>query len=299
MIDDYAHHPSELAANIAAARERFPGRRLVAAFQPHTYSRTHALLDDFAAALRPADAVYVLDIYAARETDTLGVDARQLAGLIPGAEAIGMVNHAADWLADVLRRGDVLITFGAGTVTALGPAVLERLNNRSGAASPPSPARPRRTTVTPRGAPETVPGVEGLRIQRDAPLSLYTTWRIGGPADVLIRASDPEHLAAAIRWGRDQGIPVTVIGGGSNMLVPDDGIRGLVVLSRTPGERAEGLVSIEDLGDQVRLRVGAQAPLSWTGRYAAERGWAGLDWGVGLPGTIGGATVNNAGAHGD
>jgi UDP-N-acetylmuramate dehydrogenase len=65
-----------------------------------------------------------------------------------------------------------------------------------------------------------------------------------------------------------------------------------------PGERAEGLISVEDLGDAMRLRVGAQAPLSWTGRYAAEHGWAGLDWGVGLPGTIGGATVNNAGAHG-
>jgi UDP-N-acetylmuramate dehydrogenase len=57
-------------------------------------------------------------------------------------------------------------------------------------------------------------------------------------------------------------------------------------------------VSVENLGEAVRLRVAAQAPLSWTGRYAAERGWSGLDWGVGLPGTIGGATVNNAGAHG-
>jgi UDP-N-acetylmuramate dehydrogenase len=89
-----------------------------------------------------------------------------------------------------------------------------------------------------------------------------------------------------------------VIGGGSNLLVGDRGIRGLVVLARTPGERAGDLVTVEDIGDAVRLRVAAQAPLSWTGRYAAERGWAGLDWGVGLPGTIGGATVNNAGAHG-
>jgi UDP-N-acetylmuramate--alanine ligase len=298
VIDDYAHHPSELAANIAAARERFPGRRLVAAFQPHTYSRTHALLNDFADALRPADVVHVLDIYAARETDTLGVDAGQLAALVPGAEATGTVEQTADRLADILRDGDVLVTFGAGTVTALGPAVLDRLNARGGAEAGTSADRPPRATRAPRGGGETVPGFEGLRIQRDAPLSLYTTWRIGGPADVLIRASNPDHLAAAIGWGREQGMPVTVIGGGSNMLIPDEGIRGLVVLSRTPGERAEGLVTVEDLGDRVRLRVAAQAPLSWTGRYAAERGWAGLDWGVGLPGTIGGATVNNAGAHG-
>ena len=91
---------------------------------------------------------------------------------------------------------------------------------------------------------------------------------------------------------------MTVIGGGSNLLIPDDGVRGLVVLSRTPGERAEALVHWDDLGGGVRLEVGAQAPLSWTGRFAADHGWVGLDWGVGLPGTIGGATVNNAGAHG-
>jgi len=129
-------------------------------------------------------------------------------------------------------------------------------------------------------------------------MRLHTTWRIGGPADFLVRASTPEDLVAAVAWGRQEGLPVTVIGGGSNLLIGDRGLRGLVVLARTPGERAGGLVSAEDVGDAIRLRVAAQAPLSWTGRYAAERGWAGLDWGVGLPGSIGGAIVNNAGAHG-
>ena len=129
-------------------------------------------------------------------------------------------------------------------------------------------------------------------------MSSHTTWRIGGPADLLVRAAMPEDLVAAVAWGHAEGLPVTVIGGGSNLLVGDWGIRGLVVLARVPGERAEGLLRAEDRGDHVRLRIGAQAPLSWVGRYAAERGWAGLDWGVGLPGTIGGATVNNAGAHG-
>ena len=129
-------------------------------------------------------------------------------------------------------------------------------------------------------------------------MSRHTTWRVGGPADVLVRASNPDDLLAALAWGRGLGLPVTVIGGGSNLLVGDRGIRGLVILARTPGERAEGLLQADDRGNHVVLRVGAQAPLSWVGRYAAERGWAGLDWGVGLPGTIGGATVNNAGAHG-
>ncbi len=137
-----------------------------------------------------------------------------------------------------------------------------------------------------------------LKILRDSPMSLHTTWRIGGPADFLVRAPTADDLRAAIIWAAAQGLAVTVIGGGSNLLVGDGGIRGLVVLVRTPGERAERLLAVEDLDDGVRLRIGAQAPLSWTGRYAAERGWAGLDWAVGLPGTVGGAVANNAGAHG-
>ena len=308
VIDDYAHHPKEVAATIGAARSRFPGRRIVVAFQPHTYSRTHALLTDFATALSAADLAVVLDIYAARETDTLGVTSHQLVDLIPGAQAGGAVPEAGDRLAVLLKLDDVLLTVGAGTVTGLGPLLLEKLRDRAGAASSSLPARsaptgdvisaPTRAARATRAAVETVLGTEGLKIQRRAPMSLYTTWRIGGPADALIRAANADHLIAAVRWGRKQGLPVTVFGGGSNMLIPDEGIRGLVILARTPGERADGLVEIEDLGDSVRLTVGAQAPLSWTGRYAAEHGWAGLDWGVGLPGTIGGATVNNAGAHG-
>lgn len=306
VVDDYAHHPVEVAATIAAARTRFAGRRLVVAFQPHTYSRTHALLGDFATALAAADLAVVLDIYAARETDDLGVSSARLVDRIPGARAGGSVDAAATSLGGQLRPGDVLLTVGAGTVTALGPKVLDVLRSREGDAGPgaargnaPARSRPlRRPAGGVRPANETVPGHAALFIQRDAAMDLYTTWRIGGSADALIRASNPDDLIAAVRWGREQGLPVTVIGGGSNMLIPDEGIRGLVVLARAPGERAEGLVRVEDGGDRVRLRVGAQALLSWTGRYAAERGWAGLDWGVGLPGTIGGATVNNAGAHG-
>ncbi|MFM8593442.1 MAG: UDP-N-acetylmuramate dehydrogenase, partial [Chloroflexota bacterium] len=142
------------------------------------------------------------------------------------------------------------------------------------------------------------PALPGVKILRDSPMRLWTTWNVGGPADWLIRAGTPAEVAAAVQWGIGKGLPVTVIGGGSNLLVGDGGISGLVVLARTPGERAEHLVETIDEGDAVLVTVGANAPLSWTGRYAAERGWAGLDWAVGLPGTVGGATVNNAGAHG-
>jgi UDP-N-acetylmuramate dehydrogenase len=296
-------------------------------FQPHTFSRLKALLPEFATSFTDADRTVILDVYAAREHDDLGVSAADLVRLLPtGVLAAGDPEDAAR-----LLPGDVVFTLGAGSVTETGPLLLDRLRDkkrsedqpRNGDTSLPvdsavdgSGAHAGDAGVTPatvaarrigKGSPRgeavtrdaiTIPERPGLKVLRDAPMRLHTTWRIGGPADFLVRAATPDDLIAAVAWGRGEGLPVTVLGGGSNLLVADDGIRGLVVLSRTPGERATDLVTVDDLGDRVRLRVAAQAPLSWTGRFAAERGWAGLDWGVGLPGTIGGATVNNAGAHG-
>jgi UDP-N-acetylmuramate dehydrogenase len=144
----------------------------------------------------------------------------------------------------------------------------------------------------------TIPDRPKLKMLVDSPMSMHTTWRIGGPADFLVRVPEADDLVAVARWAKCRDLPLTVIGGGSNLLAGDRGIRGVVALARTPGERAGNLVSVEDLGDAVLFSVGAQAPLSWVGRYASERGWAGLDWAVGLPGVVGGAAVNNAGAHG-
>ncbi|MGI9252366.1 MAG: UDP-N-acetylmuramate--L-alanine ligase, partial [Thermomicrobiales bacterium] len=290
VIDDYAHHPTEIRATLRAARERFPDRRVWGIFQPHTYSRLKALMADFGAAFDDADKVGILDVYASRETDTLGVSADDLRALLP-ADALNASTpaDAAEKLAAIVQPGDVVFTLGAGSITDLGPLLLDRLK----ASSTPAPGRPPRRQAESLPIPGTA-----LKAMKDSPLRLWTTWHVGGNADLLVRAGTPEDIAAAARWGIAQGLPVTVIGGGSNLLVGDGGIRGLVILARTPGDRAEHLLATEDLGDRVRLTVGANAPLSWTGRYAAEHGWSGLDWAVGLPGTVGGATVNNAGAHG-
>jgi UDP-N-acetylmuramate dehydrogenase len=159
-------------------------------------------------------------------------------------------------------------------------------------------SRPDRASRKVTAAAPTIPGSPHLKVMPDASMSLYTTMRVGGPADFLVRAPTAEDIAAAARWAHEQDLPVTVIGGGSNLLVGDGGIRGIVIVARTTGERAANLLSVEDRGDHARVTVGAQAPLSWVGRYCAEQGWSGMDWGVGLPGQIGGATANNAGAHG-
>ncbi len=129
VMDDYAHHPTEVSANIQATRERFPGRRLVVLFQPHTYSRTAYLLEEWKTCFSGADVLYITHTYAAREEPSAGMSGADLAREIASQPVtyIEDFDEAAATIARDLRRGDVFITFGAGDVDSVGRAVLERL----------------------------------------------------------------------------------------------------------------------------------------------------------------------------
>ena len=121
LVDDYGHHPRELEAVFAAARGGWPERRLVVAFQPHRYSRTRDLLDDFAAVLSVCDAVVLTEVYAAGETPIAGADAKSLARAIRARGRIDPVVVASardlpDLLPDVLQDGDLLLMMGAGDI---------------------------------------------------------------------------------------------------------------------------------------------------------------------------------------
>ena len=134
VVDDYAHHPVEIAATLSAAREGHDGR-IVVVFQPHLYSRTKALLREFADALSAADVVVVTEIYAAREAHDPSVSGGDVAAAIgPPATAIGVgsLDEALDVVEARLRPGDLVLTVGAGDITRLGQELVARLQKRAG-----------------------------------------------------------------------------------------------------------------------------------------------------------------------
>ena len=129
LVDDYAHHPSEVRATLAAARLRYPGRRLVGCFQPHTYSRSAYLLDGFRDCFEGLDALFIAPTYAARETPDRGLDAAALAAEItsPPARYVASIDEGVSLIADALEAGDVFLTIGAGDIDSLLPLLRERL----------------------------------------------------------------------------------------------------------------------------------------------------------------------------
>ena len=136
VIDDYAHHPTEIMATLGAARKRYPERRIWAVFQPHTFSRTQRMLYRMGDSFVNADEVIVTDIYAAREEDDGSVNAAELvtASEHPAIRHIGALDAATDYLVQAVRPGDVVITLGAGDGYKVGEALLMRLAQPSGAA---------------------------------------------------------------------------------------------------------------------------------------------------------------------
>jgi len=125
VFDDYAHHPDEVAATIASIRSAMPGRRLVLAFQPHTYTRTHALFSDFVRELSKSDVVILAEIYAARERNTLGISSNDLANQIPDSIFCETLPQVTEVLRRVIRPGDMVITMGAGDIFRAGEALLK------------------------------------------------------------------------------------------------------------------------------------------------------------------------------
>lgn len=141
----------------------------------------------------------------------------------------------------------------------------------------------------------------GVRIRTDEPLAKHTTFRIGGPADLYIAATTTEQLEGLAALATERSIPITILGGGSNVLVSDAGIRGLVIANQT---RTLGVATLSgpakevDAKGEPYLVADSGVLLAGLARWAIKNGWAGLEWAISIPGTVGGAVIGNAGAHG-
>jgi UDP-N-acetylmuramate--alanine ligase len=132
VLDSYAHHPTELAADLRAARDIADGGQVIAIFQPHLFSRTRIFAEQFGAALGLADEAIVLDVYAAREDPEPGVTGRLVAAAVPAGQArfVPDRGQVAEVVAKIAKPGDVVLTMGAGDVTKLGPQLVEALRGR-------------------------------------------------------------------------------------------------------------------------------------------------------------------------
>ena len=292
VIDDYAHHPTEIRAALSAARDRYPQRPIWAVFQPHTFSRTRALLNDFAEAFTGADHVIVVDVFASREQSdgTLTSDHLVDRMLHPDARYLASFQETVDYLVSHVKPGSVVLTLGAGDGYRIGemfldrlqaPTVVDRVKPQVGTANP------TRTPLDELAAELSALG--DISVLRQEPMSKHTTWGVGGPADLWVTATSLSSLVASVNLARRYQTPVFVLGSGSNLLVSDRGIRGVVIQNRCRG------ITIDENRAQVTAESGVNV-MSLV-RYVSRRGYAGLEWAAGVPGTLGGAVVNNAGAH--
>jgi UDP-N-acetylmuramate--alanine ligase len=137
VIDDYGHHPTEIKATLAAAKQ-CGFRKLHVVFQPHRYTRTHDLMEQFTTAFGDADSLFVLDIYAASEKPIEGISGKALANAVSaksgrGAKYVASFAEAVESVAAVAQPGDMILTLGAGSVSQLGPMIVEKLKARESA----------------------------------------------------------------------------------------------------------------------------------------------------------------------
>jgi UDP-N-acetylmuramate dehydrogenase len=137
--------------------------------------------------------------------------------------------------------------------------------------------------------PLKLPGTDCL-IKPQVPLASYTSFKVGGPAEWFATPRDFQSLQAVWSWSYEQGLPITLLGAGSNLLISDRGLPGLVICTRY-------LRHTQFDADQGQITASAGEPIVRLAWQAAERGWEGLEWAVGIPGTVGGAVYMNAGAH--
>lgn len=243
-------------------------------FQPHRYTRTEALKDLFGLAFQKADHVFVTDIYPASETPIPGITGQTVVDSArgyghPSAHFIPKISKIHEAAGAVLEEGDLVLSLGAGNIHEAGNRLAADLKSRDRLQEIMGPGR----------------------IKLYEPLSKHTTMRVGGPAQFWAEPETEEGFADLVRFCFDENIPLMVMGRGSNLLVRDGGIPGVVVhLAR--GE----FLNHEINGVEISAGVGVK--FKQLTALARSAGIAGFEWMEGIPGNLGGGLRMNAGAMG-
>jgi UDP-N-acetylmuramate--alanine ligase len=299
LFDDYGHHPNEVHSVLRAFKQINP-RRLVVVFQPHRYTRTKHLMQDFASSFGEADKLVLTEVYAASEAEIPGANGAAL------AEAIRAHGQTVDYipaLRDVvpavramMQPGDLILFLGAGDITKAAHELAHQLKQTT-----PSTTRPEPTMSAENQPSEVRPSdiFNQLRaavsaetaVRQNEPLAKRTTLRVGGQADFLVEPVSESDLAAVLKLCGVLKLPFTILGRGSNLLIRDGGIRGVVI-----SLAHETFSRVQIVGEH--MHCGAGAKLKTVSVEARRAGLAGLEFLEGIPGSVGGALRMNAGAMG-
>ena len=276
VVDDYGHHPTEIGATVQTAQSLKP-ERLVILFQPHRYTRTQLLRDDFGRVLQHVDKLFVADVYPASETPIPGISGQTIVDAVkdfaPDADAtflpdLSLAHHV---VGNQLRPGDLFLTLGAGNVHEAGTKIAQDL---------------RVLAEMQQECGNSIP----CRLYE--PMSKHTTMRVGGEAQYWIEPSTFANMQAVVNFFKDRNLPVHIIGRGSNIIVRNGGIRGAVI-HPTGGD----FEKLELLPDN-KIVAGAGVRLKKLAAFAAANGISGFEWMDGIPGCVGGSLRMNAGCLG-
>ena len=282
IIDDYAHHPNEIALLLSGLRSQFSEKKLVVVFQPHRFSRTKQFKDAFASILTTVDQLFLLPVYSAYEVPLDGEHIYDLSAVFSESppETLSMDIAGINKLANNLSEVPTTLAFvGAGDIDEFSGAFVEMTRTR------PDPSLAFLQFLQPRVS-------KGCRLLEHESLANKTTMRIGGSTRFYVEPSNLVDLQAVLRAAKFFQLNIFCLGRGSNLLIPDETFDGLVIRLNASNWKSKEVL------ENGRIWVTAGVRLKSICGFAAKHGLSGFEFLEGIPGSVGGALRMNAGAMG-
>ena len=274
LFDDYAHHPSEIAATIKAARNRFPKKRIVVIFQPHTFSRTNFLLKEFRQSLSLTDQGFVLPIFAsAREkSDQFKISSKDIVSAKPNLKYVESNGELLEELNKTIKEGDVIFTMGAGDVYKLKELIIKIIDQRSKIKGQKYNSK-----------------IKNLKIEKNKNLVQFNTLKTSAIAEYFLEAKTREDLIEGKKFSLKNKLPLFILAGGSNLAIVKEKITGLVIKNSY-----RELKILKETDEDILLSVSSGYPVSLLVNETVAKGYQGFEYHKGLPGTVGGAIYMNS-----